>query len=141
MVVADSSVIGKWFPPMDTEPLAAEARSWFDRWQVGDVEIVAPDFLYAELGNILWKSVRSTRCDRHQAETVLRSMTEMELAVFPSADLVDTGLRIAITHGRAIYDCLYVALALKTKADLLTADEKLANALRAHYPIRWLGDI
>ena len=33
----------------------------------------------------------------------------------------------------------YVALAITSGRPLLTADEKLANALAAHFPIRWLG--
>jgi predicted nucleic acid-binding protein len=32
-----------------------------------------------------------------------------------------------------------VALALVSKANLITADERLANALAAHLPVKWLG--
>jgi predicted nucleic acid-binding protein len=32
-----------------------------------------------------------------------------------------------------------VALALVSKADLITADERLAHALAAHLPMKWLG--
>jgi predicted nucleic acid-binding protein len=34
-----------------------------------------------------------------------------------------------------------VAPAIETKCELLTADEKLANALAAHLPVKWLGAI
>ena len=40
---------------------------------------------------------------------------------------------------RAVYDCLYVALAVQSKSDLVTADERLANALAARFPVKWLG--
>jgi hypothetical protein len=30
-------------------------------------------------------------------------------------------------------------LAVQSKADLVTADERLANALAAHFPVKWLG--
>jgi predicted nucleic acid-binding protein len=36
---------------------------------------------------------------------------------------------------------VYVPLALKSQAQLVTADEKLANALAAHLPVKWLGAI
>ena len=32
-----------------------------------------------------------------------------------------------------------VALAVESRAQLITADEKLANALAAHLPVKWLG--
>jgi predicted nucleic acid-binding protein len=42
-------------------------------------------------------------------------------------------------HDRTVYDSIYVALALQYKADLFTADERLANALAARFPVKWLG--
>jgi predicted nucleic acid-binding protein len=33
----------------------------------------------------------------------------------------------------------YVALAIQSKAQLITADERLANSLAAHLPVKWLG--
>jgi len=32
-----------------------------------------------------------------------------------------------------------VALAVREKVELITADERLANALAARFPVRWLG--
>jgi predicted nucleic acid-binding protein len=48
-------------------------------------------------------------------------------------------LRIAFAYDRAVYDCLYVALAIQSKSQLITADERLANALAAYLPVKWLG--
>ena len=33
------------------------------------------------------------------------------------------------------------ALAVHSKAQLITADERLANSLAAHFPVRWLGAV
>jgi predicted nucleic acid-binding protein len=30
-------------------------------------------------------------------------------------------------------------LAIQSKTELITADERLANALAAHLPVKWLG--
>ena len=46
---------------------------------------------------------------------------------------------MALSFQRTVYDAIYVALAITSGRPLLTADEKLANALAAHFPIRWLG--
>jgi predicted nucleic acid-binding protein len=40
---------------------------------------------------------------------------------------------IAFAYDRSVYDCLYVALAVQSKTDLITADERLANALAARF--------
>jgi predicted nucleic acid-binding protein len=53
--------------------------------------------------------------------------------------LFSEALEIALTYDRNVYDCLYVALAVQSKAELVTADERLANALAAHLPVKWLG--
>lgn len=43
--------------------------------------------------------------------------------------LVENALRIANAEGRTVYDSLYLALAVSAKRPLVTADEKLFNAL------------
>jgi predicted nucleic acid-binding protein len=48
---------------------------------------------------------------------------------------------IATAFQRTVYDALYVALAVTSKAQFVTADERLANAMAAHLPVKWLGSI
>jgi predicted nucleic acid-binding protein len=141
VVVVDASVAIKWFPPFDTEPLAAEARKLLDRWTRSEIEMVVPDLLWAEVGNIIWKSVRVGRCSLAEAEELLETMPLMNLQAVSSAMLVEPAFHIANTHGRAIYDCLYVALTKQAGAAMVSADEKLVNALGGQYAIQWLGAI
>jgi len=58
-----------------------------------------------------------------------------------SLDLLEEAFSIAATFDRTVYDSLYVALAVRLKADLVTADARLANALAAHLPVKWLGSV
>jgi predicted nucleic acid-binding protein len=48
-------------------------------------------------------------------------------------------LKIALVYDHSVYDCLYVAMAIQFKIDMITADERLANALAASLPVKWLG--
>lgn len=41
---------------------------------------------------------------------------------------------LAVAHARPVSDCLYLAWALEQRCDLVTADEKLYNALRPAFP-------
>ena len=50
--VIDASVAVKWFlPEIHTD--AAE------KWMARDAAFLAPDLIYAEFGNVLWKRARS----------------------------------------------------------------------------------
>jgi predicted nucleic acid-binding protein len=48
-------------------------------------------------------------------------------------------LKITFTDERSAYGCLYAALAIQFKTEMITADERLATALTAHLPVKWLG--
>jgi predicted nucleic acid-binding protein len=50
-------------------------------------------------------------------------------------------LHLALFYGRTLYDCLYASLAEHSSVELITADERLANALAADLPVKWLGAI
>jgi predicted nucleic acid-binding protein len=98
-----------------------------------------PDLFWVELGNALWKAVRRARISPENAAAALEFVRDLDIQTAPSFDLVPTALAVAIRHGRTVYDNLYVALALESNSDLITADERLANALAARLPVKWLG--
>lgn len=91
--------------------------------------LLAPDLLWSEAGNILWKYVRRDELAADAAEAILRDMLQMPIAVTASADLVPQAFQIATEYDRTVYDSLYLALAVKAKAVVLTADRRLVNAL------------
>jgi predicted nucleic acid-binding protein len=58
-----------------------------------------------------------------------------------STPLVLRSLEIADRHSQRIYDCFYVSLAEREGMEFWTADERLCNALAAHFPfIRFISD-
>jgi len=137
--VLDASVAAKWVLPTQDEPLAAEAARLYDDYQKGDISFIVPDLFWAELGNALWNAVRRKRITREVAEKALSFLQARNLPTVPSPPLLGTALALAITCGRTVYDCVYVSLAASSSAELITADERLANALSAHLPVKWLG--
>jgi len=137
--VLDASVAAKWMLPAKGELLRPQAFRLLDAYEVGDVDLVVPDIFWAECGNVVWKAVRQQRLDRSSAEFAIWSLTLRNIPTISSAKFLQSALSIALDFGRSVYDSLYVALAAQSKAPLLTADERLANALAARFPVKWLG--
>lgn len=141
LVVVDASVAAKWFLPAKGETLIEEAFRLLRQYTKGEVRLVVPDLFWAELGNLLWRAMRQGRCMKATAESALASLKDRKLPTASTLALLDLALGIATAFDRTVYDSLYVALALHSKAQLVTADERLANALAAQLPVKWLGAI
>lgn len=138
-VVLDASVAAKWFLPKAAEPLASEAAALLDRYARGDMQFLVPDLFWPELANVFWKAARMGRWSHGTAEASLRLAFERNIPTVPSSVLLLEAFDVAHAFGRSVYDSIYVAAALAAKAQLVTADERLANALGAHLPVKWLG--
>jgi predicted nucleic acid-binding protein len=63
------------------------------------------------------------------------------MITFSARPLLEDAFTVACTFNRTVYDSLYVTLAIVTNTQLVTADERLANALAAHFPVKWLGSV
>lgn len=137
--VLDASVAGKWFLPKAGEPLVEEALEILEGYTSGQITLLVPDLFWPEFGNILWKAVRGERISRQSAEEALSMLADIALPTASSLPLLSNALGMAVTFGRTVYDCIYVALALARNLPLITADERLANALATRFPVRWLG--
>jgi len=122
VVVVDSSVALKWFVP---EALSDRAASLLD----GDLQLAAPDLLYTEAANVLWKKVGRGELQKEEARDVLSALARTPLAITASHALLEAALEIALAHDRTVYDSLYVALAVAHDSVLVTADARLVNAL------------
>ena len=133
-LVMDCSVCIKWYVP---EPGADAARALL----TSDAEqLLAPDLIIAELGNVLWKRQRNGTLSLAEARRMVDLIADpavFPLIVVPAAMLLPLALVIAAECDRTVYDALYVALAVVENAQLVTADHRLANALAgtrfAHY--------
>jgi predicted nucleic acid-binding protein len=139
--VIDASVAVKWFLPPAGEPLVKEAWRFLALYTEGRARLAVPDLFWAECANVFWRAARQGRLTFETAEEALRALMGLGLPTRPSRELLQQAFTMAHTFHRALYDCLYVVLAVRSSAELLTADEKLANALAAYFPVKWLGSI
>ena len=129
----------KWAIPSTNETLTGESLQLLKRYTQGEINFIVPDVFWAEVGNVLWKGVRQRRWQQAVAERAASDMRKRNFFTVSSLELLSDALRIAFANNRSVYDCLYVALAIQFKTEMITADERLANALAARLPVKWLG--
>lgn len=139
--VIDANIAVKWFLDRKSEQLVDKARSLLDWYEAGQMQFVVPDLFWAEVGSIFWKAVRQGRCSQRNAERSLVVLRASNLPTVPTLVLLDQAFGIAFQFQRSVYDSLYVALASELRTELITADEKLVNALAGHFPVKWLGAV
>lgn len=139
-LVPDASVAAKWFLRAG-ETLTAEAQELLARYTQGLVRLIVPDLFWAEFGNILWKAGRQGRYPRDAQRRAVETMLARNLPTVPSAGLLADAMTIAAAFDRSVYDSIYVALAITSNAEFVTADERLANAVAAYLPVKWLGSL
>jgi predicted nucleic acid-binding protein len=123
-IVIDASVALKWV--LD-EPGQAEADALLAE------ELIAPSLWLLEAANALWR--RSARGELTAAEAEER-LGELFNAPVTStaieADLV-SAMRLAAEFSHPVYDCLYLALALRESTHVVTADQRF-HAVLANHP-------
>ena len=95
-----------------------------------DRPLHAPDLIMAEFANVIWKRQRRNEIDNTEAAELLADFRSLPLRVTSSNELIESAFELALRTGQTVYDCLYLALAIRTKSIMATADKRLVNALR-----------
>jgi predicted nucleic acid-binding protein len=123
-VVVDSSVVAKWvLPEADSEhaqQLLAEAVAHGGALVILDLALV-------EVTNAIWKQHLQKLISSDEASRLLDCLLRIPVRIEAARTLLASALDIAKTHGRAVYDALFVALAEKTGLQGITADQPLYN--------------
>jgi predicted nucleic acid-binding protein len=120
--VVDASVVVKWFVP---EIHSGAARRLLSLSH----EYFAPDLLFAETANTIWKKSRRGEMTAVHGEQLVRDIGQIAVETVPCRMLAEDAHALANVTGRTVYDALYLALAVRLKTRLITADDRLEAAL------------
>jgi predicted nucleic acid-binding protein len=136
-LVVDANVAIKWVLPEIHSDAALRLRG-------SDYSLIVPDFFFPEIGNILWKRVRRDEMTGEDAKNDLETLCGFPWQICPSKPLMNRALEIALRVDQAVYDCVYLALAVTNRCQMVTADERFYNALlsdvlSAH--LMWIEEI
>ena len=137
--VVDASVAMKWCLPAMDEELVPQATHLLDSYSRSLSQFVVPDLFWPEFANGLWKAVWRKKIDQPWAERAFAKVADLDIPTASTFGFIPQALQLAERHQRTVYDSVYVVLALNARAELITADERLANVMAARFPVMWLG--
>jgi predicted nucleic acid-binding protein len=126
VAVVDASVALKWTIPEEHSDAARRLLG-------SEHELVAPPLIALEIANVLLKRARRRELTMSRAATVLDRL-EGWLRIVEVEEGWSAVFRLAARHHITAYDASYLALTLRLGARLVTADNRLVNALAPELP-------
>lgn len=138
-LVIDASVLIKFYVPEILSDRAERLLAKVEREEIG---LLAPDLIYPEAGNTLWKKQRLKELTRSEVEEITDAILSLPLKIEASKPLLSLAVALATAYGITVYDALYISLAKVYETTLITADRKLAEGLDKtdlRDSVTWLG--
>jgi predicted nucleic acid-binding protein len=120
--VVDTNVIA--YSLLGTRPFLDEAdRFWHDA-----TETMAPAIWEAELANVVWMAIRAGIVSADDGLERLRLAGRLGIQSVASGSLWEGALLRSVASAVAVYDTLFVELAIRRRLPLATFDSKLLSA-------------
>ncbi len=87
--------------------------------------VLAPELMLTEVANTLWKLQRAGHLADLDPQQLLAEARDMVDRVEADRHLQAEALALACHHDHPVYDCLYLALARREAATLISLDRRL----------------
>jgi predicted nucleic acid-binding protein len=124
-VVVDASVAVKWFVPEEGHEAAfAVLQVRTPKW--------IPDFGLVEIVNVLRKKLRAGQIAARQIGEIIDTFPNLFASVVPTLDFIGDAWNIARMLDHPSYDCLYLACVERHGLELITADRRFFDKVRAN---------
>jgi len=118
-IVIDASVALKWVLPENGSGEAIALRSQ---------SLAAPSHWLIEAGNALWRYVQTNRLPAADAALSLRELAAAPVTSVAGEEILSQAFEIATRLQHPLYDCLYLALAVREDCYVVTADRRFLLA-------------
>lgn len=119
MVVLDASAaVGITLMQPQAAPLITQLES--------AALVLVPDLFVSEVCNAFWKYRKAGLLDQEQAELALSMALELPDRIDSATACYQEAFALAVRHQHPFYDALYLVLARRHAAALLTIDKRLA---------------
>jgi predicted nucleic acid-binding protein len=124
VLVVDASVAVKWLVNETDSPDAVGLLT-------DDLRLIAPRIVRADVAAALCKRVTSSALSESEAMNRIRSLESYLDEVVEDIDVMPRGVALATGISHHLFNCLYLALALRDGARLVTADLAFARKATA----------
>jgi predicted nucleic acid-binding protein len=117
--VVDASLVIKWFvPEVDSDA----AR----RWLGAPHDYIAPDLLFPETGNAVWKKVRRAELTPDEGRQLVADLSVIAVEAVAMRGLLPDAHALAVSTGITVYDATYLTLAIRLDTQVITGDDRFA---------------
>ena len=123
--VVDASLVVKWFVP---EVHSVAARKWLG----ASHDYIAPDLVFPEAGNAIWKKVRRGEFSPEDAQSLVNDLSAVGVEAVSMRALVSDAHALAVRTGITVYDATYLTLAVRLETQVITGDDRFARKLAEH---------
>ncbi len=120
--VVDTNVVAYFL--LGTEPFAAEAR----RFLAALHNAMAPALWEADVANVVWMAIRAGVLPPEEGPGRLNLAARLGIESVPTRTLLQGALLRSVTSSVAVYDTLFVELAIRDACPLATFDAAVLNA-------------
>jgi predicted nucleic acid-binding protein len=131
LVVIDASVALKW---VLAEPGRAQAMELLDAYGHGTMDLIAPRLIMEEVASALSKRCRRKELSHAQAEKAFELFDRRRPCLADTTVHLRQAFSLSLRHHLSLWDCIYLALAIDRRADLITADRRFHRSVSQFYP-------
>ena len=121
-LVVDASIAVKWSVIEQDSDLAAKLIE-------SDHELIAPELLAVEVANALTSAWRRRTIDGEHADNAIARLPAIIGTFAPDASLVADALILSRLLRHPVYDCMYLALAWRASARVVSLDARFRIAV------------
>lgn len=118
VVIDASAAVGLVLAMPETESFAAPLEQ--------AALVVAPDIFVSEVANAIWKYRKADLLPTERCEQALEQALCLPDRIEPAMDLCVEAFALSCRHLHPVYDALYLVLARRNNAVILTLDRRLA---------------
>ncbi len=92
-------------------------------------ELHAPRLMASEVANTLWRKARIGEIEHADAGAAMALLRDMPLRWNDDETVTADAVRLALALDHPVYDCVYLALAHRIGATVVTADRRFVTAV------------
>ena len=126
--VIDTSALVRLFVPDGPIPRGLEDA--LRSAELGNDALLAPDLMLVEAAQVIHRNRQTGLLTDEEAQSLIEAILSLPLRIAAHADLLLDAFRNAAQQRLTVYDALFLSLAEKNNARLITADAELEEAGR-----------